>query len=305
MKLVLPYKTTLTDIKGDSVEYFNTVISTNAVDETIAEFDDTATYNINDKVKIGDLKRYYVSKIDGNTDYPYGSANWVDMGALNSYSCFDSHINTVTRATSDLIIEIDTSSATKLALINLKHVTEVTIEITDKSDNTSKTEVISLRDYGVHSIYDYAYKPFRDKTKLFYDLEWLPSATAKITMPCANEISVGMIITGTEEDAGISLIGSSVGFKDFSVINTDDWGNTTFVPRGVADLIDADIIIDSVSIDAVLDTFRNARAQLSLFIGDERDKGYESMSTVGFVQDIKIPIDVTKSQYSISIIGVI
>ena len=305
MKIVAPYKSSLTDANANSIEYFNTIISTNAVDETVAEYNASTTYSIGDEVKIGSLERKYTSKINSNTSYPFSSANWVDMGALNSYSCFDSHLSSTTKASSDLIIELDTSRATKLALINLKHITEITLVTTDNSDGSTKTEVISLRDYGVNSLYDYAYKPLRDKTKLFHTLEWLPSSSVKMTMPAPTQIEVGMILTGVEEDTGITLMGSSVGFKDYSKINTDDWGNTTFVPRGVADIIDANIIVDTSAIDGVLNTFKNTRASLNLFIGDERDKGFESMSTVGFVQDIKIPIDVAKSQYSISIIGVI
>lgn len=305
MKIVSPYKSLLTDVNSNSIEYFNTIISTNAVDENIAEYDSTATYSIGDKVKIGALKRIYASKIDNNTSYPFGSPNWVDMGALNSYSCFDKHLDSTTTATSDLVVEIETSRATKIALLNMKNAISITIEVTDKSNDSVKSETISLREYGVNSMYDYAYKPFRNKHKLVYNIDWLPTSTTKITIPTATNIEVGMIMTGVEEDTGATLIGSSVGFKDYSIINTDDWGNTTFVPRGVADIIDADIIIDTAAVDGVLDTFRNARAQLSLFIGDERDKGFESLDTVGFVQDVKIPIDVAKSQYSISIIGVI
>jgi len=306
MNIVIPYTSSLSDANGNSIEYFNTLISTNVTDQNLNEHDSSTTYALNDVVKIGALKRWYTSNTDNNTDYPFGSAKWVDMGALNSYACFDKQLNTVSKASRDMVIEIDTSRATKLALLNLTNVTSVTIEVTDTNDNTATSDTVELRDYGVNSLYDYAYKPFRDKTELFYTLEWLPASKTKITIPYANaDIEVGAIVTGVEEDTGVTLYNTTVGFKDFSQVNTDTWGNTTFVPRNVASIIDADIVINTVAVDSVLDTFKDARARLSLFIGDERDTGFESLNTLGFVRNVRIPLTPVKSQYSISIIGVI
>lgn len=304
MKIVKPYTSVLSD-GTNNIKYFNNIISTNAVDETVAEYVASTTYNANDEVKITSLKRKYISKIDGNTDYPVNSSNWVDMGALNSWSCFDDKLFSQTITSSDLIVEIDTSRATKIALMNLTAVTEAIIETTDNSDGSIKTETISLRDYGVNNLYDYAYKPFRDKKQLLYDIEWLPSSKVKITLQTTQEIGVGMILSGIEESSGLTLWGSSIGQIDYSQINTDAWGNTSFVPRNVAKTVDAKLIIDTVEADTNMALFDDIRASLSLFIGDERDKGFESMNVFGFIKSVSIPLEVTKSEYTIKIIGVV
>ncbi len=309
MNIVDPYTSTLADVSGNQISYLNTIVSTNAVDETYSEYSATATYIIGDYVKIGALKRVYQSKIDNNTDYPYGSPNWVDMGALNSYRMFDERIYTETTHTGgDLVVELDTSRATTLAILSVRGANTIRVVYTDTLQASVLSDVTyDMRDYGVLSMYDYAYKPFYDKSQLIVPLEFVPSSTVRITFHNANgdEIGVGAVVTGIEEYLGITLVDTSVGYKDYSVINTDEWGNTTLVRRGTASVIDAKMLVDTNYVDVALEALKRARAKQILFTAGECGKGIESLTTIGFVQDVTIPLSVSKSNYSIKIIGVI
>lgn len=306
MHIVKPFKNVLSDVRGNSISYYAKVLSTNAPDEALDEYIEQA-YSANAEVKIEALKRKYISKIDNNTDYPVGSKNWIDAGALNSYRSVDDYLFTQTTATTDLVQEIDTSMANTISLMNITNVNELLIELIDLNTNeVVKEELVSLRDYGVTNFYDYLFKPFKNKKRLVKNIEWLPSSKVRITLYYTGvELGLGAVFCGTKEDTGISLYGATLGQKNYSVIDTDEWGYTKVVQRGVADTLDAKVLVQQNEIDTALKTFEDVRGTLSLFVLDARDRGVEKANVFGFCQKVSIPLEKSASEYSISIIGVI
>ncbi len=305
MKIVKPFRSTLQDANGNNIEYFCKILSTNALDEELDEYDSSSTYAVKSEVKIDSLKRKYRSKIEDNGDYPVGSINWVDMGALNSYSGFDNHIFSQTISTEDLEIEIDVSLATTVAIFNMQNITNLTIEHTNIDTDEIVTIDVNLRDYGAYSLYEYFYTPIKNKKQHIQEIEWIPNAKVKFSIPAnGNEIAYGMILSGLSEDTGITLYSGEIGQIDYSIFETDAWGNTTFNKRAVANTLDAKILVDEENIDTVMDLSEDVRASLNLFIGDERDRGIQRMNIVGYLKSSKIPITPNKMQYDMKIVGV-
>jgi len=287
--------------------YFNELLSTTLKDESYATYDETATYSTGDYVIEPNTKRIYRSAKDANTDPLDNELSWVDYGAVNSFRMFDEIANTQSKFTTSAIVEITANWHDTISFLNLKGVTSIQVVQTDlDTGDVVYDATYALKDYGVQSLYEYWYNPIKLQTDLYIDnLKFVKNGKLVITFTSDTDGYIGAVVTGMKQDLGITLYGTSVKVKDYSQYKEDEYGNMSFVRRPFARTISAKAVIDNTMADYIFGNVAELRGEINLFVGDDRDKGFTSLTTLGYIKDFEIPFDnPIKSELPITIIGV-
>ena len=314
MNFVSPLTTEVSTTNDNSTytqTYYGDMLSTSLTDSSVTEWSAT-TFSKDEYVQVSDLKRIYRASKDATaSDYPPSTPDvWTDYGATNSYACVDNMILSQSESTADFNMTFQFNTCNTLSVMNIDNIEAIHIVEHDNSTNTDVYDkTINLRSYGASSLYAYWYNPIILLNQILVDdLIWLPDATLTLsfTVTANSTGKVGAIVYGLMEELGISLMGSSVGFEDYSTYKVDIYGNTSFVRRGYANVIKAKVAIYTKRIDDTLAKLVKLRGKVSLFIGDERDNGFASMTTLGHIEKTTIPIDnPVISTFPMTIIGVI
>ena len=286
--------------------YFNELLSTTFHNESYATYDESATYSTGDYVIEPNTKRIYRSAKDANTDPLDNELSWVDYGATNSFKMFDEIANTQSEFTSSATVEITSNWHDTIAFLNMKNIHSIYVRQEDLDTGAITFErTYILRDYGVGSLYEYWYKHAQQKSELFVDGLQFVRGKLTLTFTAGTKGYVGSVVTGMKQDIGVTLFGTSVRVKDYSRYTEDDIGNMRFDRRPFARIISAKALIDNTMADYIFDTVAELRGELNLFVGDERDEGFASLTTLGYIKDFEIPFDnPVKSELPITIIGV-
>jgi len=311
MTYLVPTKITMGVTYSSSVytvDYFNSIISTTATDKANVDWNSTTTFAKDSWVRVAGLKRVYRCSADTSTNqYPPANPTvWIDYGATNSYKMFDDIIGSQTEFNTSMTIEIDANMMNMIAFLNMDNVSSIDIVQTDLNTNTTFTKNISLVNYGVQSMYDYWYKPLSYRRDLvLQDLQYLLNSKLTITFTSNGIGKVGTVVTGRADNVGLTLFGSKVRLKDYSTYTTDKYGNTSFSKRGYARIITGQVLIDTNVIDETITKLSSLRGGLTLFVADERADGFGSLTTLGYIETLELEPKPSKTQYPITIIGVI
>jgi hypothetical protein len=307
MKVVSLVKNNLSVVNSGatySYEYYNENQTSTAVGSSYLEYNPATTYNADDYVSIASIKRVFRCTIDGTIGSfpPANPSLWTDYGATNSFALFDNTISTQTQSDLDFTITFDFNQINTLAILNMENITSVRI----RQSGTTIDKTISMRDFGVLSLYDYWYKPTKNTINFKkLDMQWLPSSTVTIDFIVLGVGKVGSVVSGYLDELGLTLYGTSVGFDDNSIYETDDYGMAKYLKRPSIDILEAKALINTNEVDYTIAKLKQIRGTTSLYIGDERDKGFQSMTILGYIRKIRMDINnPQKTEFPISIIGV-
>jgi len=304
------YKLSATD-NGSTYEYtyFNENVTCSASDPAYTAWDSTTTFNKGDIVLVDSIKRIFRCAAPTSTgQFPCTYPDvWVDYGAVNSYAAFDQMLSTATSSDVDFNITMDFNHINSLGFIGMDEILSLHVVQTDTTTgNVVYDKTISLRDYGVLSLYDYWYAPIINREKIhIIDLEYLPASTVSVDFTVSSQGGkVGAVVSGFLHEIGVTLYGSSVGYDDLSRYKVDDYGVTSFDARPAIDKVEAQAVIDLNSTDVVIQKLKRIRGKHNLFIGDERDRGLQSMMILGYIKKLNIPIEnPVKAKFPLSIVG--
>lgn len=199
---------------------------------------------------------------------------WLDIAPTNAWAMFDEYAETQTEwpGGSGEVTLTPGDRAPAAVLFNLAAAT-VQIVMTDSVDGQVHNETYSLTDYSnVGSYFDYFFAPILRKTDLF--VEGMPlysGAELKFIIDNGAETAkCGKLVIGTVRDTGVTIMGAEFGIIDHSLVQTDDFGNTTVVPRSFRKKMDLTVIVDKVNVDEVGRLLAARRSTPTVFIGTDR-----------------------------------
>jgi hypothetical protein len=180
---------------------------------------------------------------------------WLAIGASNYAAMFDSVNGTQTTNTDLISVSIKTTELiNSVGLVNLD-AGSVHVTMTDDTYGLVYDKTISLKILPINDWYGFYFGEFRQKTNaVFDDLPPYRNATIKIdvTSYAAGGIAkVGTIQMGKLEKIGYSEWGVKLGFSDYSRKDVDAFGNYIITQRAYANTLDADVEIDTVSIQTI------------------------------------------------------
>jgi hypothetical protein len=290
---------------------FNTLqlISSNAT-EVYAAYSAVTTYSKDQRVDYGTF--IYQSLVNSNTgNQPDISPTfWIQVGPDNTHAMFDLQVSTQTTSTSPLIVTVLPGKAfNTVAGINVGSAI-VHLLVKDQpgvSGVVIYDQTINLDNSGsIVDWYDYFFDDFSLLGEFMFE-GIPPYATSVFTLTLSglSPTSIGHLIYGNIESLGDTQYGINTGIRDFSIKETDAFGETTFVQRGFSKRFEAQFLLKNTDISSVMNTLQNIRATPALWIPSDQSN-FSSLTTFGYYKefDINIPYP-NHSMCSIQIEGLI
>lgn len=282
MKLIRPIEI----MSGD-------IVSSTAV-ESVAVYNPATTYNTEDTSASGDF--IYESLVDSNTgNTPATSPTfWLLIGPTNKWAMFDSTVSTQTVGTSPLTVVVATNQIiNSLALLNMSNVLSVDVEVRDTSVSPSEvvyTRTIDLDDSVVTDWYEYFFAGFELRGDVVLtDIPPFSTTEIEITLNSSGDSAIGVMQIGNSFDVGQTQLGVNLGIRDYSVKETDTFGNTIFVQRAFSKRMRPTVFAENSRLNSIFRVLSDVRAVPTVFAGTEED-GYESLILFGFLRDWNIEI---------------
>jgi len=269
MQLIRPTEVppnTLTDTEA-------VLTASNVAADDAAEWSSTTSYSTGDQVIVlGTTQRLYEALQNSTDSFPPDNpTDWNDLGAINRWKMFDGGTNTQTINADTIEITLEPEGFTNsFSLFNIE-AAEARVVMTDAVEGVVFDETYNLVDNsGVDTWYAYFFEPIL-LSELLADLT-LPAykgATIDITLTNnGSNAKCGLTIIGTEAEIGTTIFGTSVGIRDFSRKEADDFGNFNVVERRFFRLVDYDARIETNKVQFVQRILNDRRAKPTVYIGN-------------------------------------
>lgn len=271
--------------------------ATNVAENDYGVYDESTTYNLNDRAIDLTTHRVYESQVDGNlgndptTD---DGTNWLDVSATNRWKAFDSVLgDTVTQSGSiEYTIRPD-SSITGVYFFGL-NAQSVRVRVVDPAGPTGiydeTKELVSTGDVVDWFSFFFSGVDYEDEMDFFgipgyagYDVHVIIDAGG-------GTAAVSQILLGEILNLGDTLEGTSIGIEDFSRKERDDFGNATIVERAFIDRHDFIFRLETNNARRVKRILARLRATPALYYSHE---GGTLLGTAifGFPTDFSIPLN--------------
>lgn len=284
------------------------LISSNAV-ETYAAWSSVTTYAKDAFVDYGTM--IYQSLVNSNLNKQpdISPTDWIEVGPDNTHAMFDNEVSTQTVSTSPLTVTVAPGKLfSSVAFLNIENGTSLQVTMLDAPAGTTVySRTIDLDESLVIDWYGYFFEEFDVKNEVVLD-DIPPYSTSVLTfvLTGGNPVKLGNFIYGTIQDIGGTQYGATSGIKDYSVKETDQYGNTTFVQRAYSKRMEVDVMMDNGDLNYNMKLLAAIRATPCLWIATDDDKYQGALTMFGFYKDFNVTIAYpTFSMCSLSIEGLI
>jgi len=183
----------------------------------------------------------------------------------------------------------------------------ITIDYT----RTLKSMVALGRDYGASNFYEYFFDEWADKTRLIINsftrlivdgLVWTPLSTLRLTFE--GKVEIGAFVMGLQDDLGLTVKGTKMGFRDKSKIEIDEFtGGRKIIRYGHIRIMNAQVANYTASYSDVARKVNSIIGKNVLLIPVE-DEVFAEMSNIGYIEYADLPADLGMFKASLSIVGV-
>lgn len=257
-----------------------------------------STYNTGDqRIMSSTGKLYEVVATPSTTDQPdVGAAKavptWIEVSATNRFRAFDAVIDTQsTEATSPLTIELSPIGlCNSIAAFNLSGVSDVNVTVYDGITEVYNQDIDLTDDLMVIDEYTWFFSPIVFRTQfVLIDLPAYNNPKIEVTFSGDASIEVGEVVIGNQQSLGDALYGTAVETVDYSVYETDDFGNRQVVRRRTADLVEFRIAVQKNRINYVRNILKDVRGVNCVWFGENAID--DATLVYGFGRGSRIPIE--------------
>lgn len=260
----------------------------------------------------------YTSLQDSNTGHSPPEtlsgmdAWWKRNGVTNRGAMFDDHLYSQTIAPKDvteMTVSVPWERGTSgFALLNVDGTQSIRATVTDDE---------------AHVVFDASYDMIdgADDWWAYYSGAWdykaevvvlsstpLVSGTLTVVLT-GGRPAVGHMMVGITWNTGATLYGATAEIKDYSVYNTNDFGELTVIQRNFVKLFNGELYLSPQRADATFRRFINSRAKFCLWMGDNRtttEDGHEALNVAGYFKSCPLVFSgPNQCQYNIQIEGII
>lgn len=256
------------------------------------------TYNTGDqRIMSSTGKLYEVVASPSTADQPdVGAAKsvptWIEVSATNRYRAFDAVIDTQsTESTSPLTIELSpTGICNSIAAFNLSGISDVNVTVYDGLTEVYNDDIDLTDDMLVIDEYTWFFSPivFRNQFVLI-DLPAYNNPKISVTFSGDSAVAVGEVVIGNQQVLGDALYGTAVETVDYSVYETDDFGNRQVVRRRTADLVEFRVAVQKNRINYVRNILKDVRGVNCVWFGENAID--DATLVYGFGRGSRIPIE--------------
>jgi hypothetical protein len=263
------------------------LIASSFTDAT-ALYNPATTYALNAVVRVA--PRLYASLQAGNTGHAPATSPtwWLDTGPDNPYAMLDQQVSTPS---------IGASGTEQFAL--------------RLPSNVDAVAVLDTVSTSVRAAISTGYSGFSSQTRTGASEEAIFSgftAGNTVSVQLNNSgllANAGEVIVGTSSSVGDTHYGVGVSMLDYSKKTTDEFGTTTFVPRGFSKRVSATVEVDKADFNTTLALLISLRATPAVWLLSD-DTEWGGANVYGFLRDLKSVIEYPKkSLYRIEIEGLL
>lgn len=251
-----------------------------------------------------------LNKLPDEVDSTY----WFPIKSSNRYAMFDNTVNnqsvfTGGAVTLDLFLPVGISA---LTFINSDFGSvDVAVYKTSPSGQLFYRRQFNIPTTSFLNWYDYAtYNYVGERIPItFTDIVNIADTYLRITFlpnPNTNEVRVGELIYGTLSDLGVTQRGITSGIVDYSIKETDSFGNINFVERNFSKRFTSKILVENKKLNTVQKVLYSLRAKPAVWIADEDVDIQEATVVFGFYKDFSAELVYpTYSYYNLEIEGLV
>jgi hypothetical protein len=139
--------------------------------------------------------------------------------------------------------------------------------------------------------YQYFFEPSVQKSELTVtDLPPYASARVTITVTGSAAVGVGNLVLGTFYELGEVLTGTTLGTDDYSLVTTDEFGDTTLTRRNSAKRSDMQVLVSRAQMRKVFQVLDGLRATPAVWIPSQRDDD-SPLSIFGIRSSFRVVVD--------------
>lgn len=237
------------------------------VDEDETAWDIDTTYAANQQAAYN--HRVYESVGDDNVGHQPDTGaladppTWIDLGPTNRYRMFDDSPSTTTQRAGTIQMTIDPGKVVdSVGLINVSAI-DVTVERLSLGGDTVWSETRSLAD--VDELGDGDSNYLTDVAILDIPPSSLP---VRVTINASGGTAIcGCMVIGRAATIGDTEFGTTLGIRDYSKKDTDDFGNSIIVKRAYSNTADFAVVLDTSRLGAVRRMLTKLRAAPALYVG--------------------------------------
>lgn len=286
-------------------------ILTSSVPES-GTWDAGTAYAEGDEVELVSTHRRYRAAVahSGQDPATDNGSHWIEMGASNRYRPFDGALsqNCISGAPITYRLAVPTR-VTAMGLLGVVG-NGVTVRVYDPNDLSTPLWERSVELVDDSSVVDWY--SFFDPNLTFqpdFIIEDIPGFTAQVIEVEINsgaaDAQVSEITLGLMRALGETLDRTSLSIRDYSVLDTDDFGRQTTVERGFARNVDFRVATPTGNERAFIDPITRVRAKPALFYADQSalDRGAYAF---GIARLAEIPLaPAAWTEWSLQITGVV
>jgi len=236
--------------------------------------------------------------VTGNTSLATGLNYWVDLGSLNKFAAFDNESNTQSiglETDTSITFTFTSSEAFSAAAFANLEAESITIDILDGSDNVNFTETKNTVSRAFDDWYEWVTVPFTSANNIYFE-NLPPKPNTKVRITVANTSGVpklGGTVLGRLYDIGKLEYGARLPMQDFSVVNTDEFGNTKLIKRNAFSGLDGSLFCESRQANIIRDLNKSLRGVPTAWIGlnDDADYYFNSLFIMGVVTTFEPSLD--------------
>lgn len=218
-----------------------------------------------------------------------GGANWLDLGATNTFAMFDEIVGTqTTNLTSVDVVLTPGEVINAVAVLNVSAAT-VQVIVDDPIDGVvfDRTVDLTSAPEGINDWYAYYFTAIETVTDIvFTDLPSFKDATIQvIATETGVTVAVGVLAIGAQVKVGTTNHGTGISIKDFSIKQTDSFGNFVILERAFSKRADYAVTVNTNRVAFVQNFLTSIRATPVVWVGNE---DFGSTIIYGYYRDFDI-----------------
>lgn len=235
------------------------------------------------------------SNLNKQPDLVTSSTWWIKIGSDNRYAMFDLQVGQRTTRTTNLTVTIAPGQIIdSVALIDINALTAKLTVRNGLAGPIVYEQIAGVSGATVIDWYTYFFSdPLQPITQVVFQ-NIPPYVNAHITLELDGQIgdtvSIGEMIFGSLSVIGTTQYGVSAGIIDYSVKETDEFGNTLFVERPFSKRLSAQVHLPNSQLNRVQRLLYNLRAKPCVWIATDDPILQEPSIVFGYYRDFSTEI---------------
>lgn len=233
------------------------------------------TYNAGDRV-IYDHKVWEAiatTTAQPDTGAAANPPTWLFVSATNRYKMFDTTVGSSTTNSGSIEVTIEPDTPYNALVLFGVEAATVQLIVRDSGSTIVYDETITLADYSPitgYYLYFFGDLPTDAQSEVtFLDIPLYANASYELIIDAgAGTASCAEAVFGQQTALAVTNFGTTVGIKDYSVKQVDDFGNVTIVQRPFSKRAEYDLTVETSQVGLFTRFLANIRATPVVYIGD-------------------------------------